>query len=772
MSFESLSMHKLTVRSMMINTPPLRSKHQQLAIWFAWFLLLLASFSVQAVAECEPRACQQSSAGEFEMGMPDGSQRRALLLNTQVLGDISGMVASINVMQSFKNDTDQWISGRYVFPLPQGAAIDSLKIQIGDRLINGIVQEKKQAHKTFQDAKKAGKKAGLLKQHRPNLFSVSVASIAPHETIAVHIHYIDSVQYQNQAFSMRFPTTLTPRYIPGSPLAIELAPSAHQAPSVYQKTSAYMDTNAHADRGNFIGDNTTSEVAINPETGWGTNTDQVIDAADITPPQTQLQPSQALNLFNFKLSIEAGLALSSVTSSSHAITKNFSTTTNGKDLVEVSLANSVEPMDTDLVLQWQANIGSAPQAALFKQSHTPSATPTETNYYSMLMVTPPAAGVSQNLPRDITFIIDSSGSMAGTSMQQAKQSLLQGLQYLSTYDKFNVVDFDSQYRPLFNQSLAASVHNLERAESMINQLSADGGTEILDALDFALSQAVDESYLRQIIFITDGSIGNETELFELINRKLGNARLFTIGIGSAPNTHFMSKAAKFGRGSFTYVSDLNQVNALIQALFDKINQPRLRNIKIDWPIAVEQYPERVPDLYAGEPILVIAKSNQAIDIVAVSGQLLDRQWQQTVSNLSSGIAKIQSKNLNTLWARHKIQTLTEELHSPASNQVAIDKIKDDITELGIAHQLITKFTSFVAVEQIISRPQGATDKHHNVANLMPKGSSMAAPSTATAGDLYLILGSFLLLFAWFVLIAQTKTSKKYQQTIRGLLRAY
>lgn len=748
----------------MINT--VHSKHQQLAIWFAGFLWLLSASSVQALAECEPRACQQSSVGEFEMGMPDGSQRRALLLNTQVLGDISGMVASINVIQSFKNHTDQWISGRYVFPLPQGAAIDSLKIQIGDRLINGIVQEKKQAQKTFQSAKKAGKKAGLLRQHRPNLFSVSVANIAPYETIAVHIHYVDSVQYQNQTFSMRFPTTLTPRYIRGAPLAIEPAPSAYQEPS------AYMDTNAHADRNNFISDNTTSEVAINSETGWANNTDRVNDAADITPPQTELQPSQAINLFSFKLSIEAGLALSSVTSSSHTIKNNFSTTANGKDLVEVSLANSVEPMDSDLVLQWQANIGSAPQAALFKQSHTPSATPTKTNYYSMLMVTPPAAGVSQNLPRDITFIIDSSGSMAGASMQQAKQSLIQGLQYLSSYDKFNVVDFDSQYRPLFNQSLTASVHNLERAESMINQLSADGGTEILDALDFALSQAVEESYLRQIIFITDGSIGNEAELFELINRKLGNARLFTIGIGSAPNTHFMSKAAKFGRGSFTYVSDLNQVNTLIQALFNKINQPKLRNIKIDWPIAVEQYPERVPDLYAGEPILVLAKSNQAIDSVVVSGQLLDRQWQQTISNPSSAADPAQSKNLNTLWARHKIQTLTEELYSPASNQSAIEKIKNDITQLGIAHQLITKFTSFVAVEQIISRPQGATDKHQNVANLMPKGGSMAAPSTATARDLYLILGSLLLLLAWFVLMNQTKTSKKCKQTIRGLLRAY
>lgn len=764
----------------MTKTLPIPSKQHNLAIWFMAFLWLSISTAVQALPECGQAACQRSSAGEFEMSLSDGSKRRALLLDTQVLGDIAGMVASINVIQSFKNDTDHWISGRYVFPLPEGAAIDSLKIQIGDRLINGIVQEKKQAQKTFQDAKKAGKKAGLLKQHRPNLFSVSVANIAPYETIAVHIHYVDSVQYQNQTFSMRFPTTLTPRYIAGTPLAGKQTLANLQEPLAnYEEPSAsYEEPSANikkfennADQANINTNTTRSQVDINPKTGWAANTTSVNDAADITPPQTHIQSSQTTNLFSFKLSIEAGLALSSVTSPSHAIAPNFSTTASGKNLVEVSLANTREPMDSDLILHWQPTIGSAPQAALFKQSHMPDAIQAQTDYYSMLMVTPPAAGVSQSLPRDITFIVDSSGSMAGTSMQQAKDSLLQGLQFLSGYDKFNVVDFDSQYRPLFSQSLSASVHNIKMAESMINHLSADGGTEMFGALEFALGQPADESYLRQIIFITDGSIGNEAELFKLINRKLGNARLFTIGIGSSPNSHFMSKAAKFGRGSFTFVSDLSQVKNQIQALFAKINQPRLRNIKIEWPIQVEQYPERVPDLYAGEPILVIAKSKQAIESVTLSGQLLDQQWQQTLSDPNTALNQTQSSNLNTLWARHKIQSLTEELHSPTSDQAAIDNIKNDITSLGITHQLVTKFTSFVAVEQIISRPQGITDKHNNVANLMPKGSTMAAPSTATARDLYLIFGGLLLLLAWLLLRVQTKYGDNCKVDKRDLINA-
>lgn len=695
--------------------------------WICLCFLYAAAMSATATQECAVIVCQQNSAGEFEMTLANGGKKTALLLDTKVEGKIAGMVATITVKQSFRNDTDDWVSGRYVFPLPENAAVDSLQIMVGERVIKGIVQEKKQAQRTFQRAKKAGKKAGLLEQHRPNLFSVAVANIAPRESISAQISYVDTVHFENEKFSLRFPTTLTPRYIPGLPLAKQAHETNH--PDLEPKAHSQPESQSPANQ----------ELVVSAATGWAVNTTSVPDAADITPPQKHATPGQTTHVFSFQLSLDAGLPLAQVSSDTHAITTNFSS----QGAVDVFLANGTELMDSDLVLEWQPNVGHTPQAAMFKQRFTIDG---NDQHYSMMMVTPPAAGVSVALPRDVTFIIDSSGSMAGISMQQAKESLHQAMQYLSSNDRFNVVDFDSYYRPLFQQSQPANLQNIQFAQAMINQLDADGGTEMLGALNFALSQPVDEHYLRQIIFITDGSIGNEHELFRMINQKLGNARLFTIGIGHAPNSYFMRKAAKFGRGSFTYVANLNEVKTRMAELFSKLNQPRLRNIRVDWPHAVEQYPQHIPDLYAGEPILLIGKSDRPIDQVKISGELANQPWQQTIQ-LASGDAKAapaNAENLDTLWARRKIESLIDQLVANPMEKIGI---KQAVTQLGIQHQLVTRYTSFVAVEEIISRPQGTQDKHSNVPNLMPKGSTMPAPQTATTASLQALLGSLLILLA-------------------------
>lgn len=697
-----------------------KARNKQMTI-----LALLIQLLFSSVAS----ASNPNSAGEFEMSLADGSTRSAVLLSTAVSGEIKGMLAKINIEQSFENNSGEWISGRYVFPLPENAAVDSLKLVIGDRVIEGLIQEKKQAQKTFAEAKKAGKKAGLLKQHRPNLFSIAVANIGPAETIVAHISYIDKVGYENSTFSLRFPTTLTPRYIPGAPLAKPNKEVQH-ANSTSETTIENIQT-----------------ISINADGGWAANTDRVMDANSITPPQTHAKPNQTTHLFSFDLSLDAGLPLQRIESASHAInTYHFANTK-----ATIGLMNQTELMDSDLVLEWQLAVGSAPQAALFQQNFIGSE---NSNHYAMLMVTPPPLGVTQPLPRDITFIIDSSGSMAGVSMQQAKQSLHEALQYLSSNDRFNIIDFDSQFRPLFSQSQMANQGNLGLAKSMINALHADGGTEMLGALDFALEQQTqhhnlvhNDQYLRQVIFITDGSIGNENELFQLIQTKLGSARLFTIGIGHAPNSYFMRKAAKFGRGSFTYVADVNTAAEKMAALFQKITQPQLRNIQVDWHGEVEFYPAQIPDLYAGEPILLLAKSPKPISEVDLSGELFEQQWQQKIlmeesSSTSQAKAKNNSSRLNTLWARHKIESLMEDyVAKPAARQ----SLQATITKLALEHSLVSKFTSFVAVEKKISRPQGLKDKPKNVHNLMPKGSSMPAPNTASSADLYSLLGGLLIL---------------------------
>ena len=649
----------------------------------------------------------QNTAGEFEFKQADGSYASALLLDTAVSGEVNGLVASISLLQRFQNTSDQWLNGRYVFPLPEGASVDSLTITIGERVIKGVVKEKKAAKKVFEKAKRSGKKAALLQQHRPNLFSLAVANIGPRSNIKTEITYVERVDYKDREFSLRLPTTLTPRYIPGVPIA--------------KVIDIEIDKVDHF------------EIRNN---GWAANTTLVPDANAITPPQVHTadlevgEPGSS-HQFSLSLTIDAGMPLESMVSANYSVVEQSAQV--GRYMV--SLRNGKEAMNSDLVLRWKPAVGMAPKAALFEQN-------IDGDHYSMIMLVPPQMDIANALPRDVTFIIDSSGSMAGASMPQAKTSLLQALSHLSPSDRFNIIDFDSNFRPLFANSIPVSERSLRQARNMINQLRADGGTEMFGALQYALSRPRSESNLNQIIFITDGSIGNEDQLFKLIHQELGDARLFTVGIGSAPNSYFMRKAAKYGRGSYTYVGANGQASKVMDEFLHKITRPVLRDVKIDLPPDAEFYPPFIPDLYAAEPVVVLTKSKQSLNKINISGTLLGNQWQRSLRHTTDNNATQSADNLDALWARNKIEFLMDKMITGELNE---EQAKPLITSLGVTHQLLTRFTSFVAVEKNPSRPPELTAKHKNIANLMPAGSTMAAPQTATPAMLLALVGALMLL---------------------------
>lgn len=649
----------------------------------------------------------QSSVGELEIIDQQGQRQTALLLNTAISGEVHGLVATLVIEQTFNNQTDQWVNGRYVFPLSETAAVDGLQIQIGERIINAQVQAKQDAKRTFEQAKKAGKKAGLLEQHRANLFSMSVANIAPGETLVARITLVDQVVYREQTFSLTIPTTLTPRYIAGAPIKLSRAQRADIEGALSKSTPMHID----------------------PASGWASNTTQVPDAAQITPPQSYPLASATDQRFSLDLQLNAGLDLPIIESHTHGIvSQEFAPAQ-----YQVSLAEESSLMNKDLRLSWQTQAGSSPSAAFFEQ-------PFAGHHYAMVMLTPPQLNTRLALPRDVTFVIDTSGSMAGASMSQAKQALLESLAYLSSNDRFNIVEFDSDFHTLFRHNQFASSDNLQRARSMVLGLNADGGTEMMGALQFALDQPSSDAALKQIIFITDGAVGNESELFKLISTRLGDARLFTVGIGSAPNAFLMSKAAKFGRGSYTYIRNTQQVQREMAALFDKISTPVMRDIQLSWPAEVEQFPARIPDLYAGEPISVLVRSKQPLSEVVARGQLLDTPWQQKIALR----AKQAATNLDTVWARNKIAELMDQL---ALGQLAKATAKQQITELGIRHSIVSKFTALVAVEKTPSKPSTVKATHKNVPNLMPHGSRMPIPQTASWASVLQLSGLLTLLIA-------------------------
>lgn len=655
-----------------------------------WLLMSSAHASVSA-EETAPKLLVKTDNGEIP----------ALLMNSRLSGQVNGLTVSMTLKQEFKNNSDDWVNGRYVFPLPESATVDSLTLTNEDRILKGLVKEKQTAKRQFERAKAAGKKAGLLEQNRPNVFAMSMANIAPQSSVIAEITWVQTVHYEAGVFSLSLPTTLTPRYIPGKPLQVGLAEIAEKQGDA-QQTSTLQN-------------------------GWALNTDQVPDASEITPPQISNTEAMNSHQISLDLMLNAGLPLEKVASSSHAIT-----VTQHDKSYHLAFKNKTALMDKDVLLQWQAAPSALPQAAVFSEQKDEA-------YYHMVMINPPVKSIVSTLPKDVTFIIDTSGSMAGGSMEQAKSGLLAALDLLSDKDRFNIIEFNTEAAQLYADSAPVNDISLKEAEQFVNQLKANGGTEMMNALQMAFGQASHEEYLRQIIFITDGAVGNEQALFSFINQNLSASRLFTVGIGSAPNSHFMQGAAKYGRGSATHINNLTQVNAKMTRLFEKLTYPVMRDVQANWPegVTVESFPEKVPDLYVAEPIMLIARSEQPLSKLEVSGQIAGESWQQTL-NTSQGAP---ANNLNKIWAKDKVNALIEKATLAAES---VDLYKDEIVHIGITNQIATKFTSFVAIADEVSRPQGTPAKQTLVPNLLPDTKKLYAPRTATPATLQLLLGTLLL----------------------------
>ena len=638
--------------------------------------------------------------------------RPALHLDSEVHFEISGMVAKVSLAQRFSNRSPHWSEAVYVFPLPETAAVNAMEMHIGERVIRGEIHEKQSARHIYQQAKQSGRTASLVEQQRPNLFTQKVANIAPGETIEVHLGYIQKVDYRQGRFSLRFPMTLTPRYNPGLP---------------------------------DLSHSTANTETITLHSGWGVPTDQVPDGHRITPPMLPVAGGEPVNPITLTATLDAGLPLANISSDYH----NLNLRREGA-LHHIALAEKQVSMDRDFVLRWKPVAHKAPTAAVFNEE-------VNGEHYAMVMLLPPDHSQRgnrdqhQRLPREMVFVIDTSGSMGGTSIRQAKQSLQLAIDRLRPDDKFNIVEFNSQYRRLFPASVPAEPRLVRQAQIFVAGLEAGGGTEMAPAISAALSLPEHPSHLKQVVFITDGSVGNERALFAQIQQQLGSARLFTVGIGSAPNSFFMRKAAQFGRGSHTYVGAQDEVQEKMSDLFSQLESPVLGDIHLSWPDAnqpVEFWPEKLPDLYMGEPLVITAKlpaaSSSVQGALVMGGRVAggDRQWQQT---LALDNAKAHAGVAN-LWARDKIAALMDRKTSGVDEA----DIKPQVLAVALAHQLVSAYTSFVAVEEQVSRPLDHPIKSKPIPNAVAKGQQLlpiAYPRTATPGPVHLAISALCLALA-------------------------
>jgi Ca-activated chloride channel family protein len=651
---------------------------------FASIVLVVAAALISSAQAAVPDAPRGGT-----LLLRDGERSvPAPLVATDVRVSIAGIVARTQVTQRFVNTGSDWREGVYVFPLPESAAVDRLEMRIGARRIQGHIRERGEARREYDQAKTQGKKAALVEQERPNLFTTSAAAIGPNEEVVVAIEYQESLQFDSGAFALRFPMAVTPRYIPPN--------------------------------------------------------DGVSDASRITPPVVHPADGKVLPV-TLTVVLDAGFPLAKLASLYHAV--KIDEAVDGR--ITITLDGPV-PADRDFVLEWMPKVGRTPAAAVFTEQHDGKA-------YVLLMLMPNVPkSDAVRLPREATYIIDTSGSMAGTSIVQAKAALSYALDRLAPGDRFNVIEFNSRARALFDEPMPVDAATLGRARSFVASLKANGGTEMREALALALRPAPAEGFVRQTVFLTDGAVGNEDELFALIRERLGDRRLFTVAIGSAPNSHFMTKAAQFGRGTFTSIGDVREVQQKMAALIGKLERPVLTDLAIEWPDAVEAWPRELPDLYDGEPIVVRAALRSFDGEVAIRGRLGGNAWQATLPLAGNGMAT----GIRALWARAKIDFLSDLAIGGAS---AAD-VRAEIVRVALAHHLVSKYTSLVAVDVTPTAPPGADIVKTAIPGNLPQGQEFEAifgvPQTATrAGQDLAIAMAALLAAAMLLAVARRRAPR-------------
>jgi len=602
----------------------------------------------------------------------------APLLKSEVTIDVSGLVSRVKVKQHFLNPSAVWLEGIYVFPLPEEAAVDRMTLVVGERRIEGQIMEKADAKAAYEAAAKAGKRASLLAAERPNVFATSVANVGPGEVIIVEIEYQDAVAYDAGLFSLRFPMVVAPRYTPPGALVAE------------------------APAGTTPGVSPVAQAAAAPL------------GEDLFGPVRHPAEGPA-NPLSLTLTLEAGLPLKSLESLYHDVA--IESDAEGRH--KVTLQAGAVAADRDFVLEWRPTPSSAPEAAIFAEEIDGSS-------HLMVMLLPPSAEAAAPeagpQPRDMIFIIDSSGSMHGASMEQAKGAVLAALDRLQPGDRFNVIHFNNDAYALFAEAEPANDENLMKAWYYVKALDAEGGTNMRPALEMALAEPAEAGRLRQVVFITDGAVSNEAALFTLINRQLDGSRLFTVGIGSAPNSYFMRKAAASGRGSFIYIGDHREVGSRMSELFRKLESPALTGIEVAWQLPdgrlPEAYPQPLPDLYAGEPVVMTARlEGLALDELAgslmVTGESGGAAWERRLSlegpEPAPGIA--------ALWARAKLDQIEDGLHLGERP----DLVRAKALEVALRHGLVSRYTSLVAIDDVIARPEGAGMESVEIARNLPAG---------------------------------------------------
>jgi Ca-activated chloride channel family protein len=571
---------------------------------------------------------------------------------------ITGAIAAVKVNQVFENHASKPIEAVYVFPASTRAAVHGMRMRIGNRVIEARIDRKKKAREDYEVAKKEGKRASLLEQHRPNVFSMSVANVMPGDRIAVELDYSELLVPESSVYELVFPAVVGPRYTGGA--------------------DAKKD-------------------------GW------------MATPYLK-EGSPETYAYSVTAHLRTGVPLQEVSSPSHEIV----VTKSGASDADVRLKNPGGG-NKDFILHYKLAGGEVQTGLLLSP---PTAPGSDGEGHFALMMEPPARVAAADLPpREYVFLVDVSGSMFGFPLETSKALLRDLAKGLRPTDTFDLVLFAGASKTLWPRSMPASQENLDEMLALLARQQGGGGTELMGGLQAAYAvPRTSTAFSRSVVLVTDGYVGVETQAFRFVREHLADANLFAFGIGSSVNRALMEGMARAGFGEPFVVSKPEQAAAVAERFRTYIESPVLTNIQVAFRgfDAYDVLPSAIPDLMASRPLVVFGKyRGQPVGSITVKGRNGAGPWQSTVA-VKPELAHNDNAVLVKLWARKQAEWIEDELAFGPNDELA-----EKLGALGVRYGLLTRETSFVAIDHVVANTTGDLTTS-NQALPLPEGVSNLA----------------------------------------------
>lgn len=637
------------------------------------FFVVITLFWPGSTVYAENQA-QKTLSPYFFIEGGDPSVDRLPLKRTDVVVHITGVIADVTVMQQYTNEGTRPINASYIFPASIRAAVHGMTMRIGDNVIIAKIRKREAAQKEFDQAKKEGKSASLLKQQRPNVFSMRVANVLPKDTIHIRLRYTELLVPEDGTYEFIYPAVVGPRYA-----------------SMVQATAPETDR-------------------------WLQN--------PYRKPGSATQTA-----FHIGVNISTGLDLHDLVCTSHETDTIWS----AKSTAQVLLKDPEKfGGNRDFILKFRL-AGQKIESGMMLYAG-------EDENFFLLMVQPPKRVEAANIPpREYIFVVDVSGSMSGFPLTTAKNLLETLIGSLRPTDKFNLVLFAGASHVMAPESIPATQKNIRNAVCIIDNQKGGGGTELYNALQRSLSLPRDDAYSRALIIVTDGYIAAEKRVFQLIQTNLNRTNFFSFGIGSGVNRYLIEGMAKAGMGESFIVTKPHEAPVTVGRFKDYIRSPVLTKISIKYP-GFEAYdiePPAVPDLFAQRPLVIFGKwRGDLAGSIEVRGTGGKNEYARVFS-VSDQAPDEMNRALRYLWARARIGRLAD-FNPKAGNA----ENRELIESLGLTYNLLTAYTSFIAVHSVARNFEGDSRDVKQPLPL-PEGVSALAVggtySTIPEPELYVLL---------------------------------